>query len=202
MGSPAGKWDATMTATKQGLTYDDYHFKNAATGKHEKSPPSKMKAMYDYLPSETAAGSPKKIPRKLELSGSNPETTLEGLKIQTRCIGVYATVPQKEPKNGFPVYKHVDEDLAIFCTTHEGEACWVVAKFTEMETKEKVSMRCLGETAPFDKAASTWSCFQGGTKWTEAVGIKVKPTYHGYGMEGRGTVANSESSVSPKKGRK
>ncbi len=36
--------------TKHGLVYDDHHFK--VDGRYERSPPSKFKAMYDYLPTE------------------------------------------------------------------------------------------------------------------------------------------------------
>lgn len=41
---------AGMPATKHGLVFDDHHFK--VDGRYEKSPPSKYKAMYDYLPTE------------------------------------------------------------------------------------------------------------------------------------------------------
>ena len=39
-----------VPATKQGLVYEDHHYK--IDGRYERSPPSKLKGMYDYLPTE------------------------------------------------------------------------------------------------------------------------------------------------------
>jgi hypothetical protein len=39
-----------VAATKQGLVYEDHHYK--IDGRYERSPPSKLKGMYDYLPTE------------------------------------------------------------------------------------------------------------------------------------------------------
>ena len=39
-----------VPATKKGLVYEDHHYK--IDGRYERSPPSKLKGMYDYLPTE------------------------------------------------------------------------------------------------------------------------------------------------------
>lgn len=52
---------------KAGLTHEDHHFKNEATGKYEASPPDKLKVLYDYLPRDTVANSHHKTPQKISL---------------------------------------------------------------------------------------------------------------------------------------
>ena len=188
----------TLTAAKHGITHEDHHFKHPEQG-YQKTPPPNLKAMYDYLPSEPVATSPKKVPKKLELSAPNPEAATSILKGQMKCAGVYCQVPNKEARNGYPVFKHVDEDLAIFCSTFDGEQCWVVAQFTTMDTKERVCMRVMGGEMPIDSKAATWKAFQGNDNWEDAVGIKLKPSYHGFNMEAKGQSQNTESSVSPKR---
>ena len=124
---------AGMPATKHGLVYDDHHFKR--DGKVESTPPTNMKSLYDYLPSDQVtakrcvkapcgksasdaglrsqvATSAKHIPSKLCLKGDNPTSHAACLKQQTRCLGVYTRVPGRDA-NGHPMWKHVDDDLCI-----------------------------------------------------------------------------------------
>ena len=46
-----------VAATKQGLVYEDHHYK--IDGRYERSPPSKLKGMYDYLPTEMVCRTPR-----------------------------------------------------------------------------------------------------------------------------------------------
>jgi len=185
---------AGMPATKHGLVYDDHHFKR--DGKVESTPPTNMKSLYDYLPSDQVATSAKHIPSKLCLKGDNPTSHAACLKQQTRCLGVYTRVPGRDA-NGHPMWKHVDDDLCIGSAKVDGEAGWVVAQFTTWkDDKQDRCMHTVGQENPWSTKCGSWKAWNG-RAWEEAAGVTFKATYHGWGREGTGQWSNTESSVSP-----
>ena len=193
--SVASKWSAGGdTFVKGGLGFEDHHFKTP-DGKYQKSPPSKFKAMYDYLPSEGQAQSPQRVPPKIVMTCDNPETGTTALKNQTRCLGVYVKVPGRD-HNGHPIWKHVDEDLCFASSTVDGEQGWVIAQFQTFGVKEHRSMTIKGSELPITSKASMWMAWNG-RDWAEAPTVKCRGTYHGWGRDGQGQVSNTESSVSP-----
>ena len=81
--SAASLWAAGGdTFSKSGMGYDDHHMKSP-DGKFSRSPPTKLKGMYDYLPNDS---SPKKVPVKVVLQGESPESQRATLGVQTRCV--------------------------------------------------------------------------------------------------------------------
>lgn len=180
------------TFQKAGLVYDDHHAKTA-DGKYERSPPSKLKSMYDYLPRDTASGSPKHVPSKLVLKGNNPESQISQLKDQAHCLGVYARVPNREP----PMWKHVDGDLCIAQGDVDGDKGWVICQFTTYGVKDNRCMQLVG-TELHTAKAGVWEAWN--KTWTSVPDVKVRPSYHGWGMDVAGVVSNTESSVSPPRG--
>jgi len=185
---------ANVNATKHGITYDDHHFKK--DGRYERSPPSKFKAMYDYLPTEMVGNSHKQTPTKLTLQGDNPTSQRETLKSQVQCLGVYARVPSREA-NGHPMWKHTEENLCIGHATIDGEPGWVVAQFTTWhDENQQRCMKLTGSEQPWSTKAGMWSAWTGRV-WSETAGVRVRPTYHGWGREGVGQWSNTESSCSP-----
>ncbi|KOO24082.1 hypothetical protein Ctob_003274 [Chrysochromulina tobinii] len=180
---------------KLGLVYDDHHYKT--DGRYERSPPSKLKAMYDYLPTEMVATSSKHIPMKICLVGENPESNCATLKSQVQCLGVYAKVPNRET-NGYPMWKHVDADLCIACAKIDGNDGWVVAQYTTWhDDRQHKCMQLEGAAPPWSsKNSNTWQAWTG-RQWDNATGIHCRPTYHGWGRDGVGQWSNTESSVSP-----
>jgi len=192
--STTSKWGTSdSTFSKAGLVYDDHHAKSP-DGKYERSPPSKLKSMYDYLPRDTASGSAKHVPTKLVLKGDCPESQISDLKGQAHCLGVYAKVPGRD-SNGSPMWKHVDGDLVIASAEVDGEKGWVIAQYTTFGVKDNRCMQLVGSEL-FSNKASTWEAWNGRT-WTKAENVKVRPSYHGWGMDVEGVVSNTESSVSP-----
>ena len=189
------KWgEGGDTFSKHGLTYEDHHFKTAE-GSYERSPPSKLKSMYDYLPSDPVTSSSKHVPKKLVIKGDSPETQTNDLNGQARCLGVYDQIPREA--NGHPMWKHVDEDLVIAAGRVDDEDGWVVAQYTTFSDKTaKKSMQLPGREAPWTNKAGTWQAW-GGKEWAPAPSIKCRPSYHGWGRNGAGAVTNTESSVSP-----
>ena len=138
--------------TKLGLVYDDHHYKT--DGRYERSPPSKLKAMYDYLPTEMVATSTKHIPMKICLVGENPESNCATLKSQVQCLGVYAKVPNRET-NGYPMWKHVDADLCIACAKIDGNDGWVVAQYTTWhDDRQHKCMQLEGASPPWSSKNS------------------------------------------------
>uniref|UniRef100_A0A7S2I460 Uncharacterized protein n=1 Tax=Haptolina brevifila TaxID=156173 RepID=A0A7S2I460_9EUKA len=181
------------TFSKAGLVYEDHHFKTA-DGKYERSPPSKLKGMYDYLPHDPASGSPKHVPAKLVLKGDSPEVQNNQLKDQAHCLGVYAKVPNRDV-NGSPIWKHVDSDLCIASADVDGEKGWVICQFTTLGVKDNRCMQLVGPEL-FTSKGNNWEAWISKT-WTSVPNVKVRPSYHGWGMEVTGVVSNTESSVSP-----
>jgi len=166
------KWAAGGdTFTKAGMVHEDHHFKDGE-GRYQRSPPAKMKGMYDYLPNETAAGSPKRIPQKVTL-----EATINGLVQQAHCLGVYLLVT--DLRSG-PVWKHATADLCLAASSIDGEEGWSIGKYTTHGVKERRCMQVACEGYPFGTAL-VWSAWSG-RSWEEQPSIKCRPSFHGFGL--------------------
>lgn len=190
--STASKWAlAGDTFTKHGLVFEDHHFKDPVEG-YQRSPPGKLKAMYDYLPTADALPH-KQVPNKLVLSAG-----INALKIQSHCLGVYVLVPQRDA-NHQPVWKHATADLAIAATclddSDDSSSGWAVARFSTLGVKTHHCMRIAGTEIPIHKKSGVWTVWNGRT-FSEEPEVKLRPSYHGFGAEGWGNTWNTETSVS------
>ena len=108
---------------KAGLTFDDHHCKDPATNRAQRSPPKKLKELYDYLPNDDSPHHAKfHTPTKVSI-----EADINSLGPQTHCIGVYSMIEQRE-HNAKPMYKHISADLVLIAHTIDGQEGWVVAQ--------------------------------------------------------------------------
>lgn len=103
------------TFVKHGMVHEDHHFKTAE-GKVQGSPPSKLKAMYDYLPTDAIATSDKHVPSKIIFSAE-----INALKVQAHCLGVYQIIPERLGPNGKAIYRHATADLVLMAATVNDE---------------------------------------------------------------------------------
>lgn len=71
----------------------------------------------------------------------------------------------------------------------------LACQYTTFGVKDNRCMQLVGSEL-FSNKASTWEAWNGRT-WTKAENVKVRPSYHGWGMDVEGVVSNTESSVSP-----
>lgn len=95
--------------------------------------------------------------------------------------------------NGAPIYKHATSDLVLAKSktlqtedSDEGEG-WVVARWTTFGTKKE--QRCMqivqSGGMPLDtKRDAKWVEWSG-RRWEEAPSVRLKPTWHGYGLSSR-----------------
>ena len=160
------KWMATMTATKQGIKYDEHHFKDPSTGRYQDSPPPNLKTLYNQGP-----------PSKVCIRGP-----INSLKMQDRCFGVYKLVPARYV-NGYPSWEHQSEDLILAITTVDNEEMWVVAHLPTFGVKPRISLKLPGKTMPFDRhrADKMWQEWDG-RQWAPANGVACKVNHHGEGQ--------------------
>jgi len=178
------------TFVKHGMVHEDHHFKTAE-GKVQGSPPSKLKAMYDYLPTDAIATSDKHVPSKIVFSAE-----INALKVQAHCLGVYQIIPERLGPNGKAIYRHATADLVLMAATVNDEEGWVISKFSTLPNDRRCfQAACKGY--PF--GSTPWSSWNG-RDWVEEPTVKCRPSYHGYGLEPLGVSHNTESSVSPPKG--
>jgi hypothetical protein len=171
------------TFQKAGLTYEDHHFK-LPDGKYQKSPPKKLKEMYNYLPTDDSPyHAIYHTPQRITISAPP-----NSLKQQAHALGVYCMVQGREC-NGKPMYKHATADLVLAHATKVGEndeEGWIVAKWSTFGVKDH---RCLQIPAPQtvtppikDVESMPWQEWNG-RAWVGMPKIKCRPTYHGFGVE-------------------
>ena len=165
---------------KAGLTFEDHHFKNTLTNRTERSPPKKLKELYDYLPTDDSPHHAKfHTPTKVSI-----EAEINSLGAQTHCIGVYAMVEHRE-HNAKPMYKHATADLVLIADTIDGQDGWMVAQWTTLKDTKKEIRSCLRVVTegqgqfPFQGTWQMWS----GREWKDAPSLKCRPTYHGWGND-------------------
>ena len=120
--------------------YEDHHFK-LPEGNYQRSPPKKLKVMYDYLPTDDSPyHAHYHTPQKVTISAPP-----NSLKQQAHTLGVYCMV-QGRTTNDKPMYKHATADLVLAHATKVGEEeGWVVAKWSTFGVKDH---RCLQIPAP------------------------------------------------------
>lgn len=151
-----------------GVGWQDHHFKDK-TGKYQASPPKELTKLYAQGP-----------PTKLSLTAS-----INSLKAQTHCLGVYTLLEGKATKgeSGQPMWKHATEDLVIAAAKlSSGEDGWVVAHFTTFGVKQQVCMRVMTNPGEFPFKGAAWTEWDGHT-WMPAPSTKCRPSWHGWGME-------------------
>ena len=189
------RWEAGGdTFTKQGMTFPDHHY--MVDGKSESSPPSKLKTLYDYLPTEELETSDKHVPNKVtmaeapEAHGEMEAARMPGaLKAQAHCLGVYELL-RGQAANGQPMWKHVSQDLVLAL----GDDEWVIAHFQTFMKKKRICMRHAGSKFPFSGKGSGWQEWDG-RAWIET-NVKSRASQHGWGLEGGDEWCyNTESSL-------
>ena len=84
-----------VAATKQGLVYEDHHYK--IDGRYERSPPSKLKGMYDYLPTEMVCRTPRAQTLSRECSSACWSCVLSTVSTCTGCNVGQAYSPEAFP---------------------------------------------------------------------------------------------------------
>ena len=84
-----------VAATKQGLVYEDHHYK--IDGRYERSPPSKLKGMYDYLPTEMVCRTPRAQTLSRESSSACWSCVLSTVSTCTGCNVGQAYSPEAFP---------------------------------------------------------------------------------------------------------
>jgi hypothetical protein len=84
-----------VAATKQGLVYEDHHYK--IDGRYERSPPSKLKGMYDYLPTEMVCRTPRAQTLSRECSRACWSCVLSTVSTCTGCNVGEAYSPEAFP---------------------------------------------------------------------------------------------------------
>ena len=179
-----------------GIGYDDHHHT-------DRSPPPAYKSLYTYLPrsEEKEDLVPPKICMVAEINAlKNP-----------LGLGVYELVKREhvadreDPANSkpMPLWKHTGEDLCISHCIIDGEAFWVVARYTTLGSSsgQQLCMKLPAKQAgakgkmslPFLRATDghwhTWTKH----KWVVEPSVRCRPTYHGWGTYSRGSTARGDA---------